>query len=42
VVGHSRTRGPLVLLYSLEGYLVGHDDDIEITERGVMWLTTGG
>ncbi len=32
----------LVLLYTLEGYLSGHDDEIEITERGVVWLITGG
>ncbi|MGI8854183.1 MAG: hypothetical protein ACR2JW_00400 [Thermomicrobiales bacterium] len=32
----------LVLLYTLEGYLVGHDDEIEVTERGVVWLITGG
>jgi len=33
----------LVLLYTLEGYLFRHDnDDIEITERGVVWLITGG
>jgi len=32
----------LVLLYTLEGDLVGHDDEIEITERGVVWLITGG
>jgi len=31
-----------VLLYTLEGYLSGHDDEIEITERGVVWLITGG
>ncbi len=32
----------LVLLYTLEGYLVSHDNDIELTERGVVWLITGG
>ena len=32
----------LVLLYTLEGYLVGHGDEIEITEDGVLWLITGG
>jgi hypothetical protein len=32
----------LVLIYDLEGYLVNHEnDEIEITERGVMWLITG-
>ena len=32
----------LVLIYDLEGYLVHHDnDEIEITERGVIWLITG-
>jgi len=32
-----------VLLYTLEGYLFRHDnDDIELTERGVIWLITGG
>ncbi len=33
----------LVLLYTLEGYMFRHDnDEIEITERGVVWLITGG
>jgi len=32
----------LVLLYTLEGYLVSHDNEIELTERGVVWLITGG
>jgi len=44
VSGRSRqeTR-TLVLLYTLEGYLSGRDnDEIEITERGVVWLITGG
>ncbi|GEM_PF-4737197 len=32
----------LVLIYDLEGYLVHHEnDEIEITERGVIWLITG-
>lgn len=35
-------RRTVVLLYTLEGYLSGHDDKIEITERGVVWLITGG
>jgi len=37
-----KTRA-LVHLYTLEGYLFRHDnDEIELTERGVMWLITGG
>ncbi len=35
-------RRTVVLLYILEGYLSGHDDKIEITEHGVVWLITGG
>ncbi len=34
---------PLVLLYTLEGYLLHHDNDhIVLTEDGVLWLITGG
>ncbi len=32
----------LVLIYNLEGYLVHRDnDEIELTERGVLWLIMG-
>lgn len=32
----------LVLIYNLEGYLSHHDnDEIELTERGLVWLIMG-
>ncbi|MDQ6831843.1 MAG: hypothetical protein M3008_00460 [Chloroflexota bacterium] len=32
----------LVLIYNLEGYLVHRDnDEIELTERGALWLIMG-
>lgn len=42
--GYSRRETQaLVLIYNLEGYLVHHDnDEIELMERGVVWLITGG